>query len=133
MSTLFYLPLLSFYHYKVAFDLLGGEITELILRVLFCSCLYSIIGYRVEKLSKQSFMGCEKSDKAFHRWMKIFETFPEGIALVRNNYILCSNRALSYILNVGTERSQEDDPLYAMLQQDLEKTRVKHWVKNPSE
>lgn len=78
-------------------------------------------------------MGCEKSDKAFHRWMKIFETFPEGIALVRNNYILCSNRALSFILNVGTERSQEDDPLYALLQQDLEKTMVKHWVKNSNE
>jgi len=50
-----------------------------------------IVAYRTETLSKQSFMGRESSEKAFHRWMKIFETFPEGIALIRNNYVLYAN------------------------------------------
>ena len=51
-------------------------------------------------------MGRESSDKAFHRWLKIFETFPEGIALVRNNYVLYSNRSLKHILELN---HNEDD------------------------
>ena len=62
--------------------------------------------------------------------MKIFETFPEGIALIRNNYILCGNKALSFILNVGTSRTEEDDPLYNLLKQDLKQSVVRQWVKN---
>jgi hypothetical protein len=124
---------MGFYMYKTGFDLLEAETPELVMRVIFCSVIYAIIGYRVETLTKQSFMGRETSEKAFHRWMKIFETFPEGIALIRNNYILCGNRALSYILNVGTNRASEDDPLYNLLKQDLRNTLVRHWVKNPGE
>lgn len=93
--------------------------------------IYAIIGYRVETLNKQSFAGKEKSEKAFQRWMKIFETFPEGIALVRNNYILTSNRALNYILDVGIDRLPDEDPYYNLLKADLRHTIVKQWVKNP--
>lgn len=75
-------------------------------------------------------MGRETSEKAFHRWMKIFETFPEGIALIRNNYILCGNKALKYILNVGLDRTNEEDPLYNLLKQDLKYSIVRQWVKN---
>ena len=117
---------------KTGFDLLGAEGTELILRVFFCGCIYAIIAYRVEILTKQSFMGRETSEKAFHRWMKIFETFPEGIALIRNNYILCGNKALQYILNVGMNRHPDEDPLYNMLKNDLKNSIVRQWVKNPS-
>jgi len=78
-------------------------------------------------------MGRESSEKAFHRWMKIFETFPEGIALVRNNYILYANRALKYILNVGVDRNSNDDPLYELLKDDLKISIVQQWVKNKKE
>mmetsp|Transcript_30725 Transcript_30725/g.47128 ORF Transcript_30725/g.47128 Transcript_30725/m.47128 type:complete len:88 (+) Transcript_30725:557-820(+) len=81
--------------------------------------IYAIIAYRIEILTKQSFMGKESSEKAFHRWMKIFETFPEGIALVRNNYILYANRALKHTINVGVNRTSEEDPLYELLKGDL--------------
>jgi hypothetical protein len=69
-------------------------------------------------------MGRESSEKAFHRWMKIFETFPEGIALIRNNYVLYANRSLKFILNVGVSRSNEEDPLYELLRTDLKTTNV---------
>ena len=65
--------------------------------------------------------------------MKIFETFPEGIALIRNDYILYSNRALKHILNCGTERSVEDDPLYEMLKNDLKISCVQQWVKSKAD
>jgi len=51
--------------------------------------------------------------------MKIFETFPEGIALVRYDYILYANRAIKNILNCGNDRDVEDDPLYELLKNDL--------------
>ena len=125
--------MLGYYMSKTGFDLLGAESTELALRVFFCGCIYAIIAYRVEILTKQSFMGRETSEKAFHRWMKIFETFPEGIALIRNNYILCGNKALQYILNVGMNRHPDEDPLYNMLKNDLKNSIVRQWVKNPNE
>jgi ribosomal protein S6 len=64
--------------------------------------------------------------------MKIFETFPEGIALVRNNYILYSNSSLKRVLSVG-ERSSKEDPLYELLKGDLNMTIVQQWVRNPEE
>lgn len=78
-------------------------------------------------------MGRESSEKAFHRWMKIFETFPEGIALVRGGYVLYANKALKFILNIGIERTYEDDPIYEYLRNDLKNSVVEQWVKSQAE
>lgn len=78
-------------------------------------------------------MGRESSEKAFHRWMKIFETFPEGIALVRNNYIMYANRASKHILEVGLNQRLEDDPLLEKLKGELKLTNVVQWVKSAAD
>lgn len=65
--------------------------------------------------------------------MKIFETFPEGIALVRGGYVLYANKALKFILNIGIERSYEDDPIYEYLRTDLKNSVVEQWVKSQAE
>lgn len=119
LSTIVYSPCLIFYMQKTGRDLLGSEQTELVLRCSFCILIYALTAYKIEILTKQSFMGRESSEKAFHRWMKVFETFPEGICLVRNNYILYSNRSLKYILNAGINRTTDEDPLYEHLRNDL--------------
>jgi len=116
---------------KTGYDLLGHEYEELAIRAAFIVLMYSIVAYRVEIVTKQSFLGRDTSEKAFHRWMKIFETFPEGIAFIRNDYILSGNKALQYI--VGINRSNEEDPLYKLLKEDLKATTVKLWVKNPDD
>ena len=134
VSTIVFAPMLSFYMYRTGYDLLGSEMSELVMRCIFCVLIYAIIAYRVEILTKQSFMGRESSEKAFHRWMKIFETFPEGIALIRNNYILYANRALKYILNIGINRvNGEDDPLYELLKNDLKSAVVQQWFKSQAD
>ena len=69
-------------------------------------------------------MGRESPEKAFHRWMKIFETFPEGIALVRGGQLLYANKALKYILDIGLERTDDEDPNFELLRQDLKITIV---------
>ena len=133
-STIVFAPCFTYYMYKTGRDLLGTEWKELIIRCSFCILIYGIVGYRVEVLSKQSFMGRESREKAFHRWMKIFETFPlEGIALIRNNYILYANTALKYILNVGKSRNADDDPIYDYLKGDLKLTAVRQWVKTKND
>ena len=78
-------------------------------------------------------MGRESPEKAFHRWMKIFETFPEGIALVRGGYLLYANRALKYILNVGLERAADADPSYELLRSDLKIAVVEQWIKSAAQ
>jgi len=43
-----------------------------------------VVAYKIELLNKQAFLGKESSEKTFYRWLRIFETFPEGLALIRN-------------------------------------------------
>jgi len=111
--------------YVTGKKLYGEEYMELGLRAGFMTLLYGVIAYRIEVLSKQAFMGRESSEKAFHRWMKIFETFPEGIALIRNNYLLYGNKSLKFILNTGTDRIEDDDPYYETLRDELKFIVVK--------
>ena len=108
-STATFIPCLVIYMNQSGNNLVGYEGTELALRSCFCAVIYGVLAYRTENLSKQSFMGRESPEKAFHRWMKIFETFPEGIALIRHNKILYANRSLKFILNVGLEISAESE------------------------
>lgn len=133
ISTMAFAPGLTLYMYKTGIDLLGEEWQELIMRCVFCTLIYALIAYKVESLAKQSFMGRESSEKAFHRWMKIFETFPEGIALIRGGYVLYANKALKFILNIGIERTYEDDPIYELLKGDLKNSVVEQWVKSQSD
>lgn len=79
---------------------MGNENTELAIRSAFCCLLYAIVAYKIEKLNKQAFLGKESSEKAFYRWLKIFETFPEGLALVRNGYIMYANKSLSKLFEL---------------------------------
>jgi hypothetical protein len=79
---------------------LNEELYELAIKSIYSIFIYGVIAYITEMKSKQSFLGKESSDKAFYRWLKIFETFPEGIALIRNNYIIYANRSLKHILEI---------------------------------
>jgi hypothetical protein len=53
--------------------------------------------------------------------LKIFETFPEGIALVRQNYILYANSSLHHLLELPPI---EDDPFNEILQRHLNQTKL---------
>ena len=119
LSTIFYGPLLAYYMLKTGEDMVGDETNELIIRCVFCVFLYAIVGYKVETLNKQAFMGQQTSEKAFYRWLKIFETFPEGLALVRRNQILYANRSFSGMFEMTDYESSKDpynDKLHHMLQ-----------------
>jgi PAS domain-containing protein len=108
LSALVYAPLLAYYMHKSGKDMVGSEINELVIRCIFCVFLYAIVAYKVEMLNKQAFLGQQTSEKAFYRWLKIFETFPEGLALIRRGQILYANRSFSGMFELGDYESNKD-------------------------
>jgi hypothetical protein len=61
------------------------HITTFVIKIVYPVAVYCAIAYRSELTTKQSHLGMESNEKAFNRWLKVFETFPEGIAMVRND------------------------------------------------
>ena len=94
--------------YRIGVQLLDEAIYELAIKAVYTTFIYGVIAYLSEVRSKQAYVGSESSDKAFYKWLKIFETFPEGIALIRNNYILYSNKSLKSILELPVETQRDN-------------------------
>lgn len=109
--------------WKTGIDYFDEDMYELIIKSVYSIFIYGIIAYRTEIKTKQSFLGRESTDRAFHRWLKIFETFPEGIALVRENYIVYSNRSLKNLLEIA-DISINNDPRNEKLKNALIDTKI---------
>lgn len=44
--------------------------------------IYGLVGYVIEKNRKEAQIGENARSKAFLRWMRVFDTFPEGVAFI---------------------------------------------------
>lgn len=53
-------------------------------------------------------MGSQSQENAFYRWLKIFETFPEGLALVRKGQIMYANKSLPEMFEFNDYVSSTD-------------------------
>ena len=72
------------------------DVHWLALIALFQVFAYASIGYKTERLSKMNFIGHESYEKSFQRWLQLFDTFPEGIAIVKDDgSIMYSNDSLA--------------------------------------
>ena len=68
----------------------------LVLIGIFLVFTYASVGYRIERLQKVGFLGKESYEKSFSRWLQIFDTFPEGMAIFREDgSLMYSNDALA--------------------------------------
>jgi hypothetical protein len=103
ISTVAFVPGIVILMKRIGVDLLGEAPYELAIKSVYSIFIYGVIAYLSEIRGKQGYVGSESSDKAFYKWLRIFETFPEGIALIRNNYILYSNKSLKSILDIHTD------------------------------
>lgn len=92
---------------RVGVQLLKQSGGELALQAIYCSLVYAIIAYSSERQRKEAFIGREQSERAFTKWLKIFETFPDGIAYIRGNQLIGHNTALNKIF--GLERKYKKD------------------------
>ena len=122
LSTVVYAPLLAYYMKKTGeamiTEIAGEELNELVIRSVFCIFLYAIVAYKVEALNKKAFLGNQTSEKAFYRWLKIFETFPEGLALLRKGQILYANQSFAGMFEMGDYEPSRDpynDALHKVL------------------
>ena len=97
--------------------------------------------YKIERLQKTCFLNKENSDKSFNRWLKIFNSFPEGVAMIREDgNIEYSNKSLSKLLDLDTFAGQGEDkdesslfahiakkPDNLTIKNMLEQTKIKKW------
>ena len=123
ISSMVYSPLVCFYMFKTGKDMVGYELNELIIRCIYCVFLYIICAYKIEALNKQSFLGSQSQENAFYRWLKIFETFPEGLALVRKGQIMYANKSLPEMFEYN-EYTSNEDPYNESLKKLLNHTDV---------
>ena len=83
LSTITYAVCITVLMYRIGVELLGEEIYELAIKAVYSTFIYGVIAYLGEIRGKQAYVGAESSDKAFYKWLKIFETFPEGGTIMR--------------------------------------------------
>ena len=77
---------------------------------------YGVVGYHCERLSKLAFLGRETSEKSFTRWLRIFDTFPEGMAILKDDgSIMYSNQSLTRLLEYenGQQGGDKDSKNYS--------------------
>jgi PAS domain-containing protein len=96
---------------------------ELVARCLFMCFIFGVVAYKMEQLNKQSFLGREASQQVFFKWLRIFDTFPEGLALIRGGEIIYANESLTNMLELH-EYVHEDDPTRSELRSILKNTKL---------
>ena len=100
ISSVSFAPMITLFFFKTSKEI-GGDtyVSQAILTSLFTIFVYVSIAYKVERLSKQCFLGREHFDKSFKKWLMIFETFPEGVSMVKEDgSVMYSNGSMSKIL-----------------------------------
>jgi hypothetical protein len=75
-------------------------------RCIFLVTVYSVVSYQVDKQNKLAFLGRQSNEVSFNRWLKTFEGFPEGIALIRNEDVIYNNQALRKLFNLDEQKFQ---------------------------
>ena len=54
---------------------------EIAARSFYCVLVFTLIAYQNEKLAKQVFLGKYMTQEVSKKWVKVFESFGEGIAI----------------------------------------------------
>ena len=63
-----------------------------------------------------SFLGRESYEKSFNRWLKVFDTFPEGMAIVKDDgSIMYSNNSLAELLEYKTLPNSSSSKAYSQV------------------
>ena len=85
LSLVTFAATITVFLYKLGVQSMSQTIGELAVQVVYLSIVYAVIAYTSEKHRKEAFIGREQGERSFTKWLKIFETFPEGIAYMRGN------------------------------------------------
>ena len=124
VSTVVYIPFMVTFMWRAG-QIMAGDAGrgELVARCLFCALVYCASAINLERMRKQSFLGRLAGQKSFHRWLKVFDTFPEGFALVRGGDLVYSNHALPKLMEINNYQF-EKDPFFDCLKKNLQKIKI---------
>jgi len=70
------------FQYRLGVEMLGESLGELAIKSAYVILIYALIGYITERNRKEAHLGENARSKAFLRWMRVFDTFPEGVAFI---------------------------------------------------
>lgn len=92
----------------------GVEYAEITARAVFCIAMYALTAYKLERSEKRQFIFMENAGSNFDRWAKIFETFSEGVAIVRDGEVKFRNASFLQIFgfNNYNERADPENLLF---------------------
>ena len=85
LSALTFAPLISYYMYKTIQTFKDIDPIWIFVFSLFQIFIFISVSYKIERITKECFLYKENLDRSFHRWFKIFESFPEGIAMIKED------------------------------------------------
>ena len=108
--------MITIFFFKTSKEI-GGDIqtSQAVVVSFFSIFVYVTIAYITERLSKRCFIWREHFDKSFKKWLKIFETFPEGVTMLNEDgSILYTNGSMKKILeHPEVEQLKKDGALPA--------------------
>jgi hypothetical protein len=80
------IPIFSILTWRQSFAVLEQQDKkEISFRCIFLIIVYSAVAYRLDRLHRLAFLSKQSNDNSFNRWLRVFESFPEGIALIRHD------------------------------------------------
>ena len=86
VSTVVFAPMITIFFFKASKEI-GGDMqtSQAVVISFFTVFTYISVAYMTERLSKRCFIWREHFDKSFKKWLKIFETFPEGVTMLNED------------------------------------------------
>jgi len=46
---------------------------------------YTAVAYKLDRWNRLAFIAKLSNENSFNRWLRVFESFPEGIALIKHD------------------------------------------------
>ena len=116
ISLSFYAPCLGYIMWKEGAEYEGIEFRDISVRALFCIIFYAITAFQLERAKKRVYLFSQSGTDSFDRWSSVFNTFSEGIAIVRENEVTFKNVSFLNLFRqqlekVGVYREEADPQL----------------------
>lgn len=121
ISTAMFAPIIGFTLFNAGAEMKGTDSgNEVILRAVWCILAYGIVAYQLERQSKMAFISkVQNQEGAAGDWLHIFESFPEGIALIKKGNLAYANSAITKIFEPEDSNFDTFKPL-SSIQETLE-------------
>jgi hypothetical protein len=107
ISVSFFAPLLGYHMWREGSEFLGMEFRDISLRALFVIICYAVTAWQLERGKKRYFL-CSGGEDSFDQWTTVFNTFSEGIAIIKDSEITFKNTNFCEMFPINSYREVAD-------------------------